>query len=140
MERRGCNQISVCCVCVCENYCDQLFLSSLPLSQISCKSKTLGELDFVGNNSYFYFIFCFVFLCYFSIAIYIQYYFVLASSVQHSVSPDIPSTHMVPHIVIRILLTMFPMLYFTSHDYSVTTNPYCSPNPPPLWQPSVCSL
>ena len=31
---------------------------------------------------------------------------------------------MTPYIVIRILLTSFPMLYFRSHNYSVTTNLY----------------
>ena len=33
-------------------------------------------------------------------------------------------TFMTPYIVMRILLTVFPMLYFTSHDCSITTNLY----------------
>ena len=35
-----------------------------------------------------------------------------------------PRSHVAPHRVIAILLTIFPMLYFTSCDYFITTNLY----------------
>ena len=64
-----------------------------------------------------------------------------------SVPPNISSTHLAPHTVITISLTVFPVLYFTPHDYFVTTNLYFSvpspfsPSPPtpPLGQPSAYS-
>ena len=58
-----------------------------------------------------------------SITVYIQYYFVLISGVQHSGwkpctlksdPPDISSTHLSPYVVIIILLTIIPVMYFTS--------------------------
>ena len=51
-----------------------------------------------------------------------------------SAPPGIPSTHLAPHIITTILLTMFPMLYFIFHDYSVTTSLYFSI--PSLFSPS----
>ena len=68
-------------------------------------------------------LFC-LFVLFISITVYIQYYFVLVSGVRHSagtiidctsqsVPPDVSSTHLAPNIVITILLTRFPMLYFT---------------------------
>ena len=47
-----------------------------------------------------------------------------------SAHPNKSSTHLTPYIVITILLTIFPMLYFNPHDHSVTTNLYFSiPSP-----------
>ena len=63
--------------------------------------------------------------------------------------PDKSNTHLTPHTVITILLTVFPMLYFTTCDCSVTTlfyflipSPFwpISPTLTPIWQPSKCSL
>ena len=63
---------------------------------------------------------------YFLITVDIQYYFILVSGVQHSGQtviqftewyPDDSSSHLAPYIVIRILLTIFLTLYFTSHGY-----------------------
>ena len=60
---------------------------------------------------------------YFSITVHIRYYFVLVSGGQHSGwtiihftkwFPSISSPHLAPHTVITILLTVFPMLYFTT--------------------------
>ena len=45
-------------------------------------------------------------------------------TLQSASPPDISSTQLAPYIVITILLTIFPMLYFTSCDYFVTTNLY----------------
>ena len=72
------------------------------------------------------FIFNFYFLNiyggFFWITVYIQYYFGLVSGVQHSrwtviyftkCSPDIHNS-LVSYLVISILLTIFPVLYFTS--------------------------
>ena len=64
-------------------------------------------------------------------------------------SPDISSTHLAPHLVITILLTILPVLHFPSCDCFVTISLYFlvsspfSPSPPtPFfpWQPSVCFL
>ena len=54
-------------------------------------------------------------LYYFSIRVYIQYYFVLVSDVHYSgyMFPHISSTHLAPHIIITILLTTFPMRKFS---------------------------
>ena len=58
--------------------------------------------------------------------------------------PDTSSTHLAPYIIITILLTKFPVLYFTSPCQYGLLNPFTfftwSPNSPPLQQPSVCSL
>ena len=84
----------------------------------------------------------YVFICYslkfLSITVYIQYYFVVCSFrctaqwliTLQGVPSDISSTHLAPHIVITVLLTVFPMLYFTSCGYSVTTNlGFLTPSP-----------
>ena len=93
----------------------------------------------------------------FFITVDLQYYFVLVSGVQQSGStiiytlqsdhPDISRTHLTPYIVITIILTIFPMLYFTSPwlfcNYQFVLLSPCtfSPSPlsPSLWQRSVCS-
>ena len=56
--------------------------------------------------------------------------------------------HLGPHVVIRILLTVSPRLCFTSpwlfcNNQSVLLSPFTfhpSPDPPPSWQLSECSL
>ena len=64
-----------------------------------------------------------VILFYFSITVYIQYYFLVVLGVQlgvrqsytlQSVCTDTSSMFLVPYRVITILLTIFPVLYFTS--------------------------
>ena len=61
------------------------------------------------------------------------------------------SNHLVPYKVITVLLTIFLMLYMTSPwlIYYVTGGLYLlipfiyfahSPQPPPFWQPPICSL
>ena len=80
---------------------------------------------FIVINTYFYSIAWRVF---FSGTVYILCYFVLVSGVQHSAQtviylqsvPGIPN--LAPYIVVTILLTIFPRLYLTTHDYLVTTN------------------
>ena len=63
------------------------------------------------------------FLNFISVTVDIQDYFVLVSGVQHrgqtiiclqTVPPGISSTRLAPSIVVTILLTIFPVLYFTS--------------------------
>ena len=90
----------------------------------------------------------------FPIALYISYYLGLVSGAQTTTcftkwAPLITSTHLAPCIVITILLTVFPKLYFTSqwpfYNYqSVLLNPFTfstqSPNTPPLWQISSLYL
>ena len=51
------------------------------------------------------------------------------------------------HTVITLLLTIYPMLYFTPHDYSVTADlsflipsPFPSNLHHPIWQSSKCSI
>ena len=61
---------------------------------------------------------------------------VIPSGTLQSGPLNISSTHLTPYIVITILLTMFPMLQFTSCNNSVTTNLYfltssLTPQPPP---------
>ena len=58
-------------------------------------------------------------------------------------------THLAPYVVITLLLTTFPVLYFTSpwlfcnyqlvllNPFIFFTHPFSRP---PMWQPSVCSL
>ena len=57
---------------------------------------------------------------FFSNTVYIQYYFILVSgdTIMYFTKCflDVFSTQLVPYIVIPILLTIFYMLYFTSHD------------------------
>ena len=58
------------------------------------------------------------------------------------------STHLTPYVVITILLTAFLRLYFISPWLFITGNMYFLlpslfypfPKPPPIWQPSKCSL
>ena len=63
--------------------------------------------------------------------------------------PNNFSTRLAPYVVIAILLTIFPMRFFTSswlfcNSQSVLLHPFTfltlSSNSPPLRQPSVCSL
>ena len=63
------------------------------------------------------------FTCYFSITVYFLYYFVLVSGTDmvirqsetlQNVPPNISRTYLAPYRVITILLTIFPVLYFTS--------------------------
>ena len=59
----------------------------------------------------------------------------------HSVSINISSAHPALHIIITILLTVFPMLYWHPHDYFVTTNLYClTPSPLSPRAPTLSSL
>ena len=88
----------------------------------------------------------------------LQYYSVLVSGVQHNVRqswtsqrghPNTSSAHLGLYIVITLLLTVFPMLYFMSlwlfyNSHMVLPNPFTFFNPPtkpaPFCQLSVCSL
>ena len=63
--------------------------------------------------------------------------------------PDKSHTHLTPHTVIRILLSLFPMLHFTSlwlfcNNQFVLLNAFTffthSTKPPFIWQLSICSL
>ena len=65
------------------------------------------------------------------------------------VIPHNSSAHLAPCTVITILLTIFPVLYVPSPwlfcaNQFVLFKPFIfftqSPNPPPIWQLSVCSL
>ena len=55
-----------------------------------------------------------------------------------SVTTGISRIQLAPYIVITVVLTVFPMLYFASHDHFITTNLYFSipspfsPSPPPF--------
>ena len=95
---------------------------------------------------------------YFLITVYVQYYFVLGSDVQHSsqiiiyfttkCSPDISGAHLAPHSYYNITDCIpYTILYilglFCNYQF-VVLNPFTfftQPfNLPPFWQPSVCSL
>ena len=95
---------------------------------------------------------------YFSITVNIQCYCILVSGYSivgrclHDLWSDAPewsSINLAPHIVITILLTIIPMLFFASpwlfFNYQfVLLNPFTLFTQPcnatPMWQPSVCSL
>ena len=73
---------------------------------------------------------------------------VTQSHIFQSGPPNISSPHLTPYVVITILWTIFPVLRFTSSRLLCNRNLYLSvpspfssaPQPPPLWQLSVCSL
>ena len=89
----------------------------------------------------------FNFLCFQFTLYWFQVYSIVVrqSYTLQSVPSDIFNTHLTPYVVMTVLLTPFPMLYFTALSLPVCTSESLhlftqSPKPPPLWQPPVCCL
>ena len=96
-------------------------------------TKYLWQRPKVVVYCYFLYIFLFRFKSFFIFQLQLTYNIILVSGVYpsdqtlHNLLNDHPSKsciHLSSYIVIRVVLTIFPMLYLHPHDYFVITNPY----------------